>query len=394
MIQQYPGPYVITPSESVRSLQTTGRSLRQNVIVSPIPADYVGSKVKRKGATTVTPTEHEQIAVKKGTYVTGDIKVGPSAQEPDAEYTLGTDERVAMVGADKYWRVKPKINVTQEGHVDSGEVIGTGGSAYPYIDATTITPTKNTQTVGANGSYMGGAVTVDPIPDSYFDMTGANAWMGAGAELVTTFTMADVKLSATSYASWTPSTTASDILATRNAGTFVADLENYDYYLVWETGIPVVVPASTTKKSLPIFTAAYQVQQLFRRPSSFAQIEAGTYSAAACISAYTNNFIRYYGTTQNSATYSWGLSYALYATLTAATFSSTSSDNPTVTVKSPKVSARCSSTYMSTTSAAAIDQTNTIISQKCLVYRVKKQTGFIRGVYEGNVAFINELIGD
>lgn len=368
MTKPYRGPYVVTPSETGKTLPTSGCTLKQNVIIAAIPASYT----VKQAAQPVTPPE----------------------PTPDAVYTLGTDERIATVGSDKYWRVKPKINVTQAGKVAEGEVVGTGGSAYPYIEATTITPTKSTQTLGASGSYMGGAVTVEPIPSQYYDMSGANAWMGAGAELVTTFTMADVKLSATSFASWTPSTTATDILATRNAGTFVADMANYDYYLVWETGIPVVVPASTTKKSLPIFTAAYQVQQLFRRPSSFAQIEAGTYSAAACISAYTNNFIRYYGTTQNSATYSWGLSYALYATLTAATFSSSTADSPTVTVKSPKISARCHSTYMSTTSASSIDQTNTIISQKCKVYRVKKQTGFIRGVYEGNVAFINELIGD
>lgn len=367
MTQSYTGPYVVTPTESGKTLATARKTLRQNIIIAPIPADYVGSKVP---------------------------KAAPSQQVNDAQYTLDTDERVAMVGADKYWRVRPKINVTKAGKVPSGEVIGTGGSAYPYVDATTITPSTSAQTVGANGSYMGGAITVGPIPSQYYDMTGKDAWMGAGAELVTTFTMADVKLSATSFASWTPSTTASDILATRNAGTFVADMTNYDYYLVWETGIPVVVPAATTKKALPIFTAAYQVQQLFRRPGSFAQIESETFSTAACISAYANNFIRYYGTTQNSATYSWGQSYGLYAGLTAATFSSTTADSPTVTVKSPKISARCSTTYMSTTSASAIDQDATIISQKCKVYRVKKQTGFIRGVYEGNVDFINELIGD
>lgn len=309
MSQSYPGPYVVTPTESGKTLATARKTLRQNIIIDPIPADYVGPKFKRKSGTVIVPSEKEQVAVHKDTYTTGDVKVAA-------------------------------------------------------------------------------------IPSKYYDMTGKDAWMGAGAELVTTFTLADVKLSATSFASWTPSTTASDILATRNAGTFVADMTNYEYYLVWETGIPVVVPAATTKKALPIFTAAYQVQQLFRRPGSYAQIESENFSTAACISAYTNNFIRYYGTTQNSATYSWGLSYALYATLTAATFSSTTADSPTVTVKSPKISARCSTTYMSTTSAAAIDQDATIISQKCKVYRVKKQTGFIRGVYEGNVDFINELIGD
>ena len=490
MNQTYTGPYIVTPTESAKSLQTFGRSLKQNVIVSPIPADYVGTRVKRKPSATIIPTENAQVAVKKNTYTTGDVTVGPippdyvgshvpirtsadltvsgatvtapagyyaataskaiqdasynivqtnitpdisvdanglvtsskaystlkavassagyakttdavqfkanvsgTYQLPSAAYTLSTDERMAMVGSDTYWRVKPTINVSTGGYIAAGEVIGTGGSAYPYIPATTVTPSAAQQTIGASGSYMGGAVTVDPIPSQYYDMSGDNAGMGAGAELVTSFTLADVKLANTSFATWTPSTTAADILAARTAGTFSADLENYEYYIVSDTKIPVVTDDSAVKKALLVFTASHLVQNIARRPGTFANIQASSFPTAACLNVYTSNFLRYYGTTTNTITYTWGASYGLYATPTAATFSSTSLDTPTVTVKSPKVSARCSTTYMSTANAGLIDQDNTIISQSCFVYRVKKMTSFIRGIYKGQVALINDILG-
>lgn len=71
----YTGPHVVTPTESGKTLPTSGRTLRQNVVVSPIPPKFVGSGVKRQAATTITPTEREQIAVPKETYTTGDVKV-------------------------------------------------------------------------------------------------------------------------------------------------------------------------------------------------------------------------------------------------------------------------------------------------------------------------------
>ena len=281
----------------------------------------------------------------------------------------------------------------------SGEATGIGSisgdvsvvSIDKYSGPYEITLSEQEQTLETNGKKMMDDITVEAIAPPFYNMSGDMAWLGAGAELVQTWTLDNKKLSQTDFASWTPSTTAKDILATRTAGTFVADMANYDYYLIWKTGIPFVVDSSAAKKALPILTASYQVQQLTRRPNTWAQIEASTFATNICVSAYTQNFMRYYGTTTGSATYSWGVSYGIYATVTAATFSNSTSDTPTVTVKSPKVSARCSTSYMSTANAALIDQDKTVISQTCYVYRVKKGTSFMRGIYQENTKFINEV---
>ena len=125
----------------------------------------MSSQVKYKGNTIATIADGSSATLTtQGKYCEGNITVNDTTSSTSAEYTLGLDERTATVGADTYWRVKPKINITTAGGISAGEVIGTGGSAYPTLSVTTITPTTSQQTVGASGTYMLGAVTVDAVP--------------------------------------------------------------------------------------------------------------------------------------------------------------------------------------------------------------------------------------
>ena len=263
-----------------------------------------------------------------------------------------------------------------------------------YAGPYTVTPTTSQQTLETNDTVMTDDVTVEAIPSQYHDMSGPLAWLGVDAELVTTFTLADKKLSATDFNTWTPSTTAADILATRTAGTFVAsDITEYDYYIIWTTTIPVVSDSSATKKALPVFLAAYQVQEIIRRPSSFDNIVAQNFNNSVNVSAaVSNNFFRYYGTTTGTLAYTWNTSYGFYASVTANTLSSATAESPTITVKSPKVSTRCSTTYMSTANAALVDKDKTVIHQSCKVYKVKKPS-FMQGVYYEVAKLAGEVNG-
>ena len=271
------------------------------------------------------------------------------------------------------------------------QLSGSKTSQLDTIGATTYTPTKGTAQTIPLGKFLTGDQTISAIPDSWYDMGGALAWMGGGAELVTTFTLADVKLSATGFNGWTPSTTATDILATRTAGTFVAtDTPNWNYFIVWETKIPVVYSSTGTNKAKLLFTASVIINAIFRRPSNYENLIALNYNNVVNATAYTGNFLRYYGSTTGTKTYTYSQSYGLYGTATAATFSSATADSPTVTAKSPKISARCSTTYMSTANAGLIDQDKTIISQKGYVYKVKRAS-FIQGCYDREIAFVKEV---
>ena len=220
-------------------------------------------------------------------------------------------------------------------------------------------------------------------------MTSPLSWMGKDVELVNgNFYLKEFTLKDTDFNNWTPSTTAKDIVATENAGTFVADLANYDYYIVWESGVDPVYTGTPTQKALTQLERAYQVQQIQKRPSSWANIGLNNFNGNACVSVYTGSFLRYYGTTTGTSTYTWATSYGFYHTVTAATFSNSTSDTPTVTVKTPKLSARCSTTYLSTTNAGLIDKANSKCFISCKIYRVKKG-GIMRGVYEGICNAIN-----
>lgn len=224
----------------------------------------------------------------------------------------------------------------------------------------------------------------------FYDMDGVMAWLGKDAELyLDNFYTKEFSLSETLYNGWTPSTTAKDIIASVTAGTFsAANMSDYEYYIVWESGLDPVYTGSPTLKALTQLSRAYQVQEIFRRPSSWANIGADTFNGNACATVFGSSFLRYYGTTTGTSTYTWATSNGFYFTLTAATFSNSTAESPTVTVNTPKLSAKCSTTYLSTTNAGLIDQTATLGFITCKIYRVKRN-GILRGIYEGTVDCIN-----
>ena len=99
--------------------------------------------------------------------------------------------------------------------------------------------------------------------------------------------------------------------------------------------------------------------------------------------------MRYYGTTTGSITYTWAASYGFYFTATAPTISSTTATSPTITPKTPVLNARTSTTYMSATSANAVDQANSkwwILGAK--VYKARRDV-YTDGYYRYMCGVIN-----
>lgn len=227
----------------------------------------------------------------------------------------------------------------------------------------------------------------------FYAMNAEMDFLGKGAELVgQDFYKKVDTLDNTLYADWSPSTTAKAIVAsvTLSDAKFTAtDVDKWAYYIVWECGIDVAYTGSPTLKALPTFGRALIVQNLIKRPDSMANIQAVNCNATVNQAAYTGNFLRYYGTTTGSITYTWTASNGFYFGATAPTISNTTSTAPTITPKTPTLSAKVSTTYMSTTSANAIDQENTkwwIKGTK--IYRVKREC-FFDGVYRYMCGVVN-----
>ena len=430
----------ITPTETAQSQTIQADSNYDGldevtVNVGAISSSYVGTGVARQAGKTVTPTENEQTAVAGDTYCEGQVKVGAISSNyvgssiPTRDATSLTESNGIVTVPRGYYALQAQKAVSSGSSsmpqtlTDTGAAIATATntitlsktvSARPAVSpgyivngtlsncdvsltasvstqgAQTITPSKTTQTVIPSGTYLTGAQTIDTIPAQYYDMSGAMAWLGKDAELVdnAVYSKTDT-LANTSFNTWTPSTTATTIVSSATAKTFEADLENYEYYLLWDCACDMdYTNASPTLKAHFLFSRCYLVQQIVKRPSTFANIQANNFDGNACTSLYTSNFLRYYGTTTGSVTYSWAANYGIYFGAEAATFSNATSNTPTVTIKTPTVSARCSTTYFSTGNAAKVNKTNSTYSFSGKLYRVKKKAT-LRCIYDNVVRLIN-----
>lgn len=223
----------------------------------------------------------------------------------------------------------------------------------------------------------------------FYAMNAEMDWLGRGAECIDNAVYSTSgDLSDTGFASWTPSTTATTIVSSVNAKTFSADLSEYEYFLVWNCKCDMdYTGASPTLKAHFLFSRAYIVQEIMKRPSTFANIQANNFDGNNCVSLFASNFLRYYGTTTGSVTYSWAASYGVYFNATAATFSNSTSNTPTVTIKTPTLATRCSTTYFSTGNAAKVNQEKSTWSMSGKLYRIRK-TGAVNNIYQHITAMI------
>lgn len=395
----------ISPHEYEQTIVEAGKYVIGDIKVLAIPSDYVGTAIPRKTVFDITFEDREALGiitgeavVPAGYYISEARKAIPNASlRDDATITVNPTITINLatgeITANNDGEGNPSI-IRVNGYIATNirpniSVDGESVFQLPTKSAETYTPNKNNQQIIQAGQFLIGDQTIGKIPDEYYDMTGDMSWLGADAELINTFTLPDVLLSDTDFNTWTPSTTAKDILATRTAGSFTTQnfQDENDYYIITETIIKIITPSTATKKALPLYLVSYIIQSINKRPSSFTNIEAGNINGNEVATILTRNFLRYYGSTENTITYTWNASYGFYCTATAATFSSTTANNPTVTVKTPKVTARCSTTYMSTDNAALVDKQSTVIKQKCYIYKTKKEN-----ISEGATRKLSELV--
>lgn len=197
-------------------------------------------------------------------------------------------------------------------------------------------------------------------------------YKGKMPELLEVIHEEETALADTTFNGWNPSTTAKAIQATKTAGTFAANFAKYNYLLKWEFSFVPVLNEGATKKAQLIWEGADLWQILNKRPSSLANIEAENFNGNACTTYFTVPFMRYYNTS-GTATYTHSISYGIYPSPTAATFSNSTSNTPTVTVKTPAINARCNATYFAVARAPELDQAASKFRLVGKVYRVEKE---------------------
>ena len=275
-------------------------------------------------------------------------------------------------------------NVTIQGasYADVPSVIlpKTGGGSAQFDDTTDANATAadiaNGKTAYVNGTKLTG--------------TKAYTWMGDNAELVEAdyYTWSGT-LANTTYSSWTPSTTAGSILATASAKTFVADMTKYEYILEWLWDVETAWPSGQTMQYCPMRNYGAMHQVAMRRPYGLQNFADDNWAYNYVTNDYTaSQYLIYYNSSKNLT---WTTTmYGIYASaLTAAGVSSTSSNTPTITPKRPVVSARCNSSYFTTTRAGQVDQANTTIKIKMNLYRMDINTSNLHFMWRKAIDMYN-----
>lgn len=278
----------------------------------------------------------------------------------------------------------------------------------------TVTPTKATQLVDPDeGMDYLTRVTVNPIPSEYITTTDTDAvakdirqgksayvngskvtgnylwnWMGDEVEFVQKVYDQEIKLSDTTYPSWTPSTTAKAVKAAVNAATHNADMSQYEYLIKWSVVFNAVYNDGTVPKVAPHKECAEIYQVIFKRPNSLATLSSKSYVGNAYVNLYTAPLNVYYNSS-GSLTYTFSVSYGFYPSATAPTFSNATTDATTITIKTPALNARCSTTYFSTAMAGNIDQDKSKFKVVGKLYRMP--IGSIgRDIFESLIDLYNE----
>ena len=205
------------------------------------------------------------------------------------------------------------------------------------------------------------------------DLTITSLWnyLGAGAEKISNFADFSVALADTEFNTWTPSTTAKEILATSPFGTFSADMANYDYVVRWKFWTDLKYNAGATLKNIPYKQRSISMHQTYRRSRTYSDFQANISNYNVIPSGDYQAAILYYSSSAALAVNHAG-TYGFYATAQQPTLSSTTADTPTITIPRPILYARCNSTYMNTARVPEIDKVNSKLYLRCEVFRVKK----------------------
>lgn len=225
----------------------------------------------------------------------------------------------------------------------------------------------------------------------FYDMDADLAWLGKDVEYMDEVYNEEIVLADTSFNGWTPSTTAKAIVATKSVSPTVSvDMSQYEYAIRWKFDCEPVYNGSETNKARLVRCCSDAWQSLFRRANSLATIQANNLAGNACVSLTTMAILDYYNAS-STHTYTWSASYGIYPALTASAFSSTTATSTKITIKTPVINARCSTTYQSTANMGCIDQDNTVIKVEGHLYRYKPQ-GILCRLYQNlDLLYANPL---
>ena len=200
-------------------------------------------------------------------------------------------------------------------------------------------------------------------------------WMGIEPTFVQYVYQNKVFLKDTDFATWTPSGTAKVIIPAETLSAVTLDMDNYEYWLIWQWYVDIDhVSGATLKATVQKQFGAFYTY-IMRRPAGLSAIttEEDNRNVAANITP-TGVYLFYY-TTSGVRTNAFQGSYGFYGVQSTVTISDINNATTTVTPVTPIMYARCNSSYFSTSAAAEVDQNTSYITIVGELYRVKRGSG-------------------
>ena len=237
-------------------------------------------------------------------------------------------------------------------------VFGEGGSSVD-VEALSVT---------ANGEYTA------PTGKAYSPVT-VNVpwnWMGENVELVDgEIWSVNKKLKDTDYATWTPSTTAIDLVTSAYIPDITVDLGNYEYIIHWTFESYFVYAAGTPQNTMVNRFVREDFIALFKRPYNYDALTQQLYNGNTGGAIATSMVMDYFASNgSRSINTSAGSSGVFVRSVsTPSMFGGVTSDITTVKIQNPRIGAACNAATFSTASAAAVDQNNSGFIAKGELYR-------------------------
>ena len=260
---------------------------------------------------------------------------------------------------------------------------GGGTASFPWVEGS--------ETKTQNGTYD--VTNLAQLIVNVSGGGGAYAWLGSGAEKIDTKDFSFNLSRDTSYNSWTPSTTATAIVAAKNSVyTYTGSVNSYDFCFVFKGFIEPVYVSGTPATYRTHRVAQYNLYYIYGYPvpNTTAQVQTDTAGNIAQHTTSSNAFIQYYynngGTLVSRSATQCGPCYmSSYPTINT----SLSSGNVSVTVNFPAFNAKCDSSRFSTTRAGQVDSANTNYSLTLEVFRVPHGNGLASHLISEMCAALN-----
>lgn len=225
------------------------------------------------------------------------------------------------------------------------------------------------------GTGVAGSVTQDQDgfivlpPDGSGGGSNSWSWMGKNPTKVASCLNEKVYLKDTDFATWTPSTTATELIPQATLTAQSVDFNSYDYVLLYKFHTHFDYVTEGNNRITDFYTECGYVA--FAYASSLSEITTDTIGYTVTTFSITMSRGLFY--INSSGNNGYTTSYALGFYPTDYPIPSTSNAG-SITPKTSAINARCSNTYFSTASAEAVNQNTSYYEQTVDLWRVDRGT--------------------